>query len=175
AAATSAANHRVAMIPFFIFYSMFGFQRVGDFLWAAGDMRTRGFLMGATAGRTTLAGEGLQHQDGHSQLLASTVPNCRAYDPAYAYELAVIIQDGLRRMYGECESIYYYLTIMNENYPQPAMPVGVERGIVKGGYLIRAATRGTQRATLLGSGTILREVLAAAEILEQEYDVAADV
>ena len=175
AAATSAANHRVAMIPFFIFYSMFGFQRIGDFLWAAGDMRSRGFLLGATAGRTTLAGEGLQHQDGHSQLLATTVPNCRAYDPAYAYELAVILHDGLTRMYVDCESVYYYLTIMNENYAQPAMPVGAERGIVRGGYQVRSGTKGRNRVTLLGSGTILREALAAAEILEEDYDVSADV
>jgi pyruvate dehydrogenase E1 component len=163
------------MVPFYIFYSMFGFQRVGDFLWAAGDMRSRGFLLGATAGRTTLAGEGLQHQDGHSQLVAATIPNCRAYDPAYAYELAVILQDGLRRMYVDCESVFYYVTVMNENYAQPAMPVGVERGIVSGGYPVRSGAKGALRATLLGSGTILREVLAAADILERDYDVAADV
>jgi pyruvate dehydrogenase E1 component len=175
AAATAAANHGIGMVPFYIFYSMFGFQRVGDFLWAAGDMRSRGFLLGATAGRTTLAGEGLQHQDGHSQLVAATIPNCRAYDPAYAYELAVILQDGLRRMYVDCESVFYYVTVMNENYAQPAMPAGVERGIVSGGYPVRSGGNGKLRATLLGSGTILREVLAAADILERDYDVAADV
>ena len=125
------------MVPFYIFYSMFGFQRVGDFIWAAGDMQARGFLLGATAGRTTLAGEGLQHQDGHSQLVATTVPNCVAYDPAYAYELAVIIHDGLRRMYAEQESIFYYITVMNENYVQPAMPAGVQAGILNGGYLLQ--------------------------------------
>jgi pyruvate dehydrogenase E1 component len=163
------------MVPFYIYYSMFGFQRVGDFIWAAGDMRARGFLLGATAGRTTLAGEGLQHQDGHSQLVATTVPNCRAYDPAYAYELAVIIQDGLRRMYADNESIFYYISVMNENYAQPAMPVGAETGIVKGGYALRVGSTGELRATLLGSGTILRECLAAAELLEQRFGVRTDV
>ncbi len=158
AAATSYANHGVPMLPFYIFYSMFGFQRVGDFIWAAGDMRARGFLLGATAGRTTLAGEGLQHQDGHSQLLATTVPNCRAYDPTYAYELAVIIQDGLRRMYVEGEGIFYYISVMNENYAQPALPPGAADGIVRGGYRLRTGGKGKVRATLLGSGTILREV-----------------
>jgi pyruvate dehydrogenase E1 component len=165
---------------------------VGDFIWAAGDIQARGFLLGATAGRTTLAGEGLQHQDGHSQLVATTVPNCRAYDPAYAYELAVIIHDGMKKMYVEGENIFYYLSVMNENYVQPAMPERAEEGILKGAHLIRegslaapktkakaktsAKSSGkTPRATLLGSGTILREVLAAAEILEQDYQVAADV
>ena len=175
AAATSASSHGIAMVPFYIFYSMFGFQRVGDFLWAAGDMRSRGFLLGATAGRTTLAGEGLQHQDGHSQLVATTVPNCRAYDPAYAYELAVIIQHGLQRMYVEGESVFYYLAVMNENYAQPAMPAGAERGILGGGYPVRTGTAGSSRVTLLGSGTILREVIAAADMLEKDYEVAADV
>ncbi len=175
AAATSYANHGISMVPFYIYYSMFGFQRVGDFIWAAGDMRARGFLLGATAGRTTLAGEGLQHQDGHSQLVATTVPNCRAYDPTFAYELAVIIQDGLKRMYVDNESIFYYISVMNENYPQPALPADVEAAIVKGGYLLRAATGGSVRATLLGSGTILRECVAAAELLEQQFGVAADV
>jgi pyruvate dehydrogenase E1 component len=154
---------------------MFGFQRVGDFIWAAGDSRARGFLIGGTAGRTTLAGEGLQHQDGHSHLLATTVPNCRAYDPAWAYELVVIIHDGMQRMYVEHENIFYYLSVMNENYVQPAMPVGAEQGILKGGYLMRPGAKGKLRTTLLGSGTILREVLAAAEILEADYNVAADV
>jgi pyruvate dehydrogenase E1 component len=175
AASTSYANHATAMVPFYIYYSMFGFQRVGDFIWAAGDMRARGFLMGGTAGRTTLAGEGLQHQDGHSQLVATTVPNCRAYDPAYAYELAVIIQHGMQRMYVEGESVFYYITVMNENYAQPALPTGAESGIVKGGYLLRAGGKGKVRATLLGSGTILREVLAAAEALERDFGVPADV
>jgi pyruvate dehydrogenase E1 component len=175
AAATSYANHGTAMVPFYIYYSMFGFQRVGDFIWAAGDMRARGFLMGGTAGRTTLAGEGLQHQDGHSQLVATTVPNCRAYDPAYAYELAVIIQHGMQRMYADGEGIFYYITVMNENYAQPAMPAGVEAGIVNGGYLLRPGGKGKVRTTLLGSGTILREVLAAAEMLERDFGVPADV
>jgi pyruvate dehydrogenase E1 component len=169
------------MVPFYIYYSMFGFQRVGDFIWAAADLQVKGFLLGATAGRTTLAGEGLQHQDGHSLLLASTVPNCVAYDPCYAYELAVIVQDGLRRMYGEGESIFYYLTVMNENYTHPAMPEGVEAGILKGMYQLRAGAvaptkaKTTPRVRLLGSGTILREVEAAAAMLEADHGIAADV
>jgi pyruvate dehydrogenase E1 component len=175
AAATAYSNHGMSMVPFYIFYSMFGFQRVGDFIWAAGDIQARGFLLGATAGRTTLAGEGLQHQDGHSQLVATTVPNCVAYDPAYAYELAVIIHDGMRRMYVEQESIFYYITVMNENYPQPALPQGSETGILKGAYLLRAGGTGKLRTTLLGSGTILRECLEAAKILEADYGVRADV
>lgn len=175
AAATAYSNHGVPMVPFYIYYSMFGFQRVGDFIWAGGDMRARGFLLGGTAGRTTLAGEGLQHQDGHSHVLASTVPNCRAYDPAYAYELAVIVHDGLKRMYAEEENIFYYLTLMNENYAQPAMPEGVEEGILRGMYRVREGGEGRHRVQLMGSGTILREVLAAAELLESEFDVSADV
>jgi pyruvate dehydrogenase E1 component len=175
AAGTAYANHGVAMVPFYIFYSMFGFQRVGDFIWAGGDMQSRGFLIGGTAGRTTLAGEGLQHQDGHSQLVATTVPNCVAYDPTYAYELAVIVQDGLRRMYAEQENVFYYVTCMNENYAHPAMPEGVAEGILKGMYLLRRGGRGRVRVNLLGSGTILREVLAAAELLEQEFGVPGDV
>jgi pyruvate dehydrogenase E1 component len=175
AAGTAYANHGRSMVPFYIYYSMFGFQRVGDFIWAAGDIQARGFLMGATAGRTTLAGEGLQHQDGHSQIVATTVPNCRAYDPAWAYELTVIIHDGMQRMYVEHENIFYYISVMNENYLQPAMPAGAEQGILKGGYLLRQGAKGKLRTTLLGSGTILREVLAAAEILEADYKVAADV
>ncbi len=175
AAATSYTNQGVPMVPFYIFYSMFGFQRVGDFIWAAGDMRARGFLLGATAGRTTLAGEGLQHQDGHSQLVATTVPNCRAYDPTYAYELAVIIQDGLRRMYGEGEGVFYYISVMNENYAQPPLPAGAAAGIVQGGYRLREGGKGKVRTTLLGSGTILREVLAAAELLETQFKIPADV
>ncbi|HWW28579.1 MAG TPA: pyruvate dehydrogenase (acetyl-transferring), homodimeric type [Steroidobacteraceae bacterium] len=175
AAATAYANHGVSMVPFYIYYSMFGFQRVGDFIWAAGDSRARGFLVGGTAGRTTLAGEGLQHQDGHSQLVATTVPNCVAYDPTYAYELAVIVQDGLRRMYQEQESVFYYITCMNENYAHPAMPAGVAQGILNGMYLLQIGGRGKVRVTLFGSGTILREVLAAAELLEKNYGVPADV
>jgi pyruvate dehydrogenase E1 component len=178
AAATAYANHGQAMIPFYIYYSMFGFQRVGDLIWAAGDMQARGFLIGGTAGRTTLAGEGLQHQDGHSHLAASTIPNCISYDPAFAYELAVIVQDGMRRMYQEKENRFYYITVMNENYPQPAMPEGVEEGIRRGIYPVRRADDGDERAPraqLLGSGTILREVLAAADLLERDFGVAADV
>jgi len=180
AAGSAYSNHGVHMVPFYIFYSMFGFQRVGDFIWAAGDLQTRGFLMGATAGRTTLAGEGLQHQDGHSQLLATMVPNCRAYDPAYAYELAVIVQDGLRRMYAEGENIFYYVTVMNENYAMPAMPAGAEEGILKGIYALPSAAVAkvdtkTPRATLIGSGTILREVIAAAEMLERDHGVRCEV
>ena len=176
AAGTAYSNHGINMVPFYIFYSMFGFQRVGDFIWAAGDQQVRGFLIGATAGRTTLAGEGLQHQDGHSQLVATTVPNCIAYDPAYGYELAVIIQDGMRRMYTEQESVFYYITTMNENYPQPALPQGAEAGILKGAYRLQAAGKGGKlRATLLGSGTILREVRAAAAQLEADYGVRSEV
>ena len=175
AAATAYANHGVNMIPFYIYYSMFGFQRVGDYLWAAGDMQARGFLLGATAGRTTLAGEGLQHQDGHSLLAASTIPNCVAYDPTYSYELAVIIQDGMRRMYQERENIFYYLTCMNENYAHPAMPTGTEAGILKGMYLLKSVGKTTSKVTLLGSGTILREVEAAAVILEQEFKISSDI
>jgi pyruvate dehydrogenase E1 component len=175
AAGTASANHGVHMVPFYIYYSMFGFQRIGDFAWAAGDMQARGFLVGGTAGRTTLAGEGLQHQDGHSQLVATTIPNCVAYDPTFAYELAVIVQDGLRRMYVEQEKIFYYVTCMNENYTQPAMPEGVHDGILKGMYRYRQGGKGKVRATLLGSGTILREVIKAADVLEQDFGVAADV
>lgn len=180
AAATAYSTHGVQMIPFFIFYSMFGFQRIGDLAWAAGDMRCRGFLLGGTAGRTTLNGEGLQHEDGHSHLAASTIPNCISYDPTFAYELAVIIQDGMRRMYQEQEDVYYYITVMNENYPQPEMPKNAEQGILQGMYLFREGNKtnagsSALRVQLLGSGTILREVIAAAEILEQEFDVAADI
>ena len=175
AAGTSYSNHGLPMIPFFIFYSMFGFQRVGDFIWAGADMQARGFLIGGTAGRTTLNGEGLQHQDGHSHLAASTVPNCIAYDPTYAYELAVILQDGLRRMFHEQERVFYYVTTMNENYVQPAMPEGVEDGIRRGLYRLREPGKGDARVRLLGSGTILREVEAAAEMLESDYGVSAEV
>jgi len=174
AAGTAYSNHNVQMIPFYIYYSMFGFQRVGDLMWAAGDMRAKGFLVGGTAGRTTLAGEGLQHQDGHSLLSMSQIPNCVSYDPCYAYELAVIVQDGLRRMYQEGEQVFYYLTVMNENYAHPEMPKGVEEGIIKGMYKLKDV--GTKaKVQLLGSGTILRETLAAAEILASEYKVDADI
>ena len=176
AAATSYSTSDFPMVPFYIYYSMFGFQRIGDLAWAAGDSQARGFLIGATAGRTTLNGEGLQHQDGHSHLLASTIPNCVSYDPAYAYELAVIVQDGLRRMFQEGENRFYYITTMNENYVQPAMPEGVEDGIIRGIYnLRRSSSREALRVQLLGAGTILREVEAAAEILERDYQVAADI
>jgi len=179
AAGTAYANHGINTIPFFIYYSMFGFQRIGDLIWAAADMRTRGFLVGGTAGRTTLAGEGLQHQDGHSHVLALSVPNCLAYDPAFAYELAVIIQEGIKRMYVDGESIFYYLTVTNEPLPMPEMPSepGVREGILKGLYRFQpAARRDTNlRAQLLGSGTILFEVLKAQHILEEKYGVAADV
>ena len=163
------------MIPFYIFYSMFGFQRVGDLIWAAGDMQARGFLIGGTSGRTTLNGEGLQHQDGHSHLMSSTVPNCVSYDPTYAYELAVILQDGMRRMYAEQESVFYYVTTMNENYFHPAMPEGVEEGIRRGIYCLRRAPAGDKRVALLGCGTILRESERAAEILAEDYGIMADV
>lgn len=177
AAATSYSTHGIQMIPFFIFYSMFGFQRIGDLAWAAGDMRCRGFLLGGTAGRTTLNGEGLQHEDGHSHIVASTIPNCVSYDPAFAYELAVIVQDGLRRMYQEQEDVYYYITVMNENYAHPAMPAGVEEAILKGMYLFNKGENDANapRVRLLGAGAILREVIAAAEILKNEYQVHADV
>jgi pyruvate dehydrogenase E1 component len=175
AAATAYSNHNVQMVPFYIYYSMFGFQRIGDFVWAAGDMQARGFLIGATAGRTTLAGEGLQHQDGHSLMAASAIPNCRSYDPTFAYELAVIIQDGLRRMIGEQENIFYYVTCMNENYAHPPMPPGVEDGILKGMYLYDVDQQGKIRVQLMGSGTILREVIAAAELLRKDHRIRVDV
>jgi pyruvate dehydrogenase E1 component len=199
AAATAYSVHRTPLVPFFIFYSMFGFQRVGDFAWAAADMRARGFLLGATAGRTTLNGEGLQHEDGHSHLLSSAIPNCRSYDPTFSYELAVILQDGLRRMYAEQEDVYYYVTLMNENYPHPAMPEGAATDLLEGMYLFRGATPpaekgGKERAgkgaardraaagagkrprvQLLGSGTIFREVIAAADLLAADFGVDADL
>ena len=175
AAGTSYASHRFPMIPFYIYYSMFGFQRVGDLAWAAGDSQARGFLMGGTSGRTTLAGEGLQHQDGHSQILASTIPNCRAYDPTFAYELAVIVYDGLARMVRDCENVFYYITVMNENYVQPPMPEGVKEGILEGLYLLREGADRKLRVQLLGSGAILREVIAAADLLEQDFEIAADI
>jgi pyruvate dehydrogenase E1 component len=180
AAATSYSVSGTQMVPFYIFYSMFGFQRIGDLAWAAGDSRARGFLLGATAGRTTLNGEGLQHEDGHSHLLSATIPNCVSYDPTFAYELAVIIQEGLRRMVQNQEDVYYYITLMNENYSHPEMPKGVEQGILKGMYLLREGGREKGKAEkprvqLIGSGVILREVIAAAELLEQDWGVVADI
>ncbi len=177
AAGSAYATHGINTIPFFIYYSMFGFQRIADFIWAAADMRSRGFLLGGTAGRTTLAGEGLQHQDGNSHVLALSVPNLLAFDPAYAYEIAVILQDGIRRMYKDGESIFYYITVMNEPYPMPAMPAGAKEGILKGMYKLRAAPerKAKLRAQLFGSGAILNEVLRAQEILDQKFGVAADV
>jgi pyruvate dehydrogenase E1 component len=175
AAGTSYSNHDIQMIPFFIFYSMFGFQRVGDFIWAAGDMQARGFLLGGTSGRTTLNGEGLQHEDGHSHLLAATVPNCVAYDPTYAYEVAVVLQDGLRRMHQEQENVFYYVTLMNENYVHPAMPEGAAEGIRRGLYRLKSGKGDGARVQLLGSGAILREVEAAAELLASDWGVVADV
>jgi pyruvate dehydrogenase E1 component len=176
AAATSYANHGLAMIPFFVFYSMFGFQRVGDLIWAAADAKARGFLIGGTSGRTTLNGEGLQHQDGQSHLMAATVPSCVAYDPTYAYELAVIVQDGLRRMVAEGEDVFFYVTTLNENYQHPSMPDGAEEGIRKGLYLLREGPAGdAPRVQLMGSGAILREVEAAAELLAERFGVLSDV
>jgi len=175
ASGTSYTNHDVQTVPFYIYYSMFGFQRIGDFIWAGADLQSRGFLIGGTAGRTTLAGEGLQHQDGHSLVHASTVPNCVSYDPTYAYELAVIIQDGLRRMIAEQENVFYYIACMNENYVHPPMPAGVEDGILRGMYLLDVAGQGTVRPQLMGSGTILREVIAAAELLEKDFGIPCDV
>ena len=176
AAQTAYSAHGVTMLPFYIFYSIFGFQRVADLIWAAGDSRARGFLIGATSGRTTLSGEGLQHQDGSSHVIAATFPNCVSYDPTYGYELAVIVQDGVRRMLDNQEDVFYYLTVTNENYRMPAMPAGVEEGILRGMYLLRAGSSSAKhRVQLMGCGTILREVLAAAEILERDYHVAADV
>ena len=176
AAATSYSTNSYSMVPFYIYYSMFGFQRIGDLAWLAGDMQARGFMIGATAGRTTLNGEGLQHEDGHSHLMANTIPNCKSYDPTYNYELAVIIQDGMKRMYGEKENCFYYITTMNENYVHPAMPEGAEEGIIKGMYKLEAGkSKKKNRVQLMGSGTILREVEAAAEILRNDYSVEADI
>jgi pyruvate dehydrogenase E1 component len=179
AAATSYSVSDCPMIPFYIYYSMFGFQRIGDLAWAAGDSRARGFLLGGTAGRTTLNGEGLQHEDGHSHLLAATIPNCVSYDPTYAHEVAVIIQDGLRRMFSEQEDVFYYLTLMNENYVHPGLPENrrddVVEGIRRGMYLLHSTEGSGPRVQLMGSGTILREVEAAAELLASDWDVAADI
>tara|TARA_B100000700_G_scaffold142039_1_gene158001 strand:+ start:1077 stop:3737 length:2661 start_codon:yes stop_codon:yes gene_type:complete len=175
AAGTSYSNNSQHMIPFFIYYSMFGFQRVGDFIWAAADMRTKGFLIGGTAGRTTLNGEGLQHQDGHSHLMASTIPNLKAYDPAYAYEIAVIIQNGLDVMYSQNEDVFYYITLENENYVQPEMPKGVEEGIIKGMYQIKNTKRNDIKVQLLGSGPILNEVIAASKLLKDDWGIESDI
>ena len=179
AAGTSYSTSNMPMIPFYVYYSMFGFQRVGDFAWAAGDMRTRGFLIGGTSGRTTLNGEGLQHEDGHSHVLASTIPNCVGYDPTYAYEVAVIIRSGLKRMYVDNEDVYFYITTLNENYPHPAMPEGAEEGILKGMYKLRTVEaeggNPTLKTRLLGSGAILREVEAGAELLAKDFGVSSEI
>jgi pyruvate dehydrogenase E1 component len=177
AAATSYSSSNVPMIPFFVYYSMFGFQRIGDLAWAAGDMRSRGFLVGGTSGRTTLNGEGLQHQDGHSHIISSTVPNCLSYDPTFGYEVAVIVQRGLERMYRDQEDVYYYITVLNENYEHPAMPEGAEDGIIKGMYLFKAADPKIKgpRVQLIGSGAILREVIAGAELLKKDFGISADI
>jgi pyruvate dehydrogenase E1 component len=179
--ATSYSTNNVPMIPFYIYYSMFGLQRVGDLAWLAGDMRARGFLLGGTAGRTTLNGEGLQHEDGHSHILASTIPNCVSYDPTFAYEVVTIVREGMRRMYEEQKDVYYYITLMNENYPHPALAdasKGAEEGILKGLYLLKSggetAKKGS-RVQLVGSGTILREVMAAADLLKSDFGVTADI
>ena len=175
AAATSYANSDFAMIPFYIYYSMFGFQRIGDLAWAAGDMHARGFLLGGTAGRTTLNGEGLQHEDGHSHIQADLIPNCVSYDPTFQYEVAVIVQDGLRRMYANNEDVFYYITLMNENYAHPDMPEGAEQDILKGMYLLKAGGKGDKKVQLMGSGTILQEVIAGAELLKADFGVEADI
>jgi pyruvate dehydrogenase E1 component len=176
AAATAYSHSNQVTVPFYTFYSMFGMQRIGDLAWAAADQRARGFLLGATAGRTTLNGEGLQHEDGHSHILSSVIPNCVSYDPTYGHEVAVIIHDGLRRMVTNQEDVFYYITLMNENYEHPPMPEGAEEGILKGLYLLKPSkAKSKLRVQLLGSGTILREVEAAAQLLEADWDVAADV
>ncbi|QFT61340.1 pyruvate dehydrogenase (acetyl-transferring), homodimeric type [Roseivivax sp. THAF30] len=176
AAATAYSTHGVPMIPFYIFYSMFGFQRIGDFAWAAGDSRARGFMLGGTAGRTTLNGEGLQHEDGHSHILAGTVPNCISYDPTFSYEVAVIVQNGLQRMYADQEDVYYYITLMNENYAHPEMPTGAEEGIIKGLYRMQKTSRpGKKHVNLMGSGTILIQAIRAAEMLKEDFGVSSDI
>ncbi|HEY0488133.1 MAG TPA: pyruvate dehydrogenase (acetyl-transferring), homodimeric type, partial [Telluria sp.] len=176
AAATSYSTNNRVMIPFYTFYSMFGMQRIGDLAWAAGDMRARGFLMGGTAGRTTLNGEGLQHEDGHSHIMAATIPNCMPYDPTFAHEVAVIVQDGLRRMVAEQQDVFYYITLMNENYTHPGLKPGSEEGILKGMYLLQEGdANAKQRVQLIGSGTILRESIFAAELLLKDWGIAADV
>jgi pyruvate dehydrogenase E1 component len=175
AAGTAYSNYRLPMIPFYMYYSMFGFQRVGDMAWAFADSRGKGFLMGGTAGRTTMLGEGLQHQDGHSIVLASTVPTCATYDPAFVYELATIVQDGLRRMYEKGEDLFYYITMYNEDYVMPEMPEGVREGILRGVYRLRPAVQGKAVAQLFGSGPILNEALRAQQILADKYNVPTDV
>ena len=175
AAGSSYYTHGVNMIPFYIYYSMFGFQRIGDLAWAAGDMQVRGFLIGGTAGRTTLAGEGLQHQDGHSLIVAGTIPNCISYDPTFAYELAVIIHDGMQRMYCRQDNVFYYITAMNENYHHPALPEGAEEGIIKGMYCFREGQKKGLKVQLMGSGTILREVIAAADLLKEDFNIESDI
>ena len=175
AAATSYSTTGIQTIPFYIFYSMFGFQRIGDLAWAAGDSRARGFLLGATAGRTTLNGEGLQHEDGHSHLISATIPNCVSYDPCFAYELAVIIQNGLERMIQNQEDVYYYITVMNENYQHPEMPKNIEKNIIQGIYKFSESKLKAPKVQLMGSGVILREVIAAAKMLESEWNVSADI
>ena len=176
AAATAYSNHGVPMIPFFIYYSMFGFQRIGDLAWAAGDSRARGFMLGGTAGRTTLNGEGLQHEDGHSHILAGTIPNCISYDPTFQHEVAVIVQHGLKRMYENQEDVYFYLTLMNENYAHPDMPAGCEDGIIRGLYRLKEVRKpGKKHVNLLGSGTILIQAMKAADILQADFGVSADI
>jgi pyruvate dehydrogenase E1 component len=176
AAGTAYSTLNINMVPFYIYYSMFGFQRVGDLCWLAGDIQAKGFLIGGTAGRTTLNGEGLQHQDGHGMILAGHIPNCVAYDPTYAYEMAVIVHHGLKRMYEQQDNVFYYITAMNENYEMPAMPAGAEDGIIKGMYLLREGNKKKKlHAQLLGSGTILREVIAAADLLESDFNVSCDI
>ena len=175
AAATSYSTNNRIMVPFYVYYSMFGFQRIGDLAWAAGDMQARGFLLGGTSGRTTLNGEGLQHEDGHSHILASTIPNCISYDPSFAHEVGVILHHGLKRMVEKQDNVYYYLTLLNENYPMPGLKLGTEDQIIKGMYLLEESTGKTPRVNLLGSGTILRESIAAKALLESEWGVAANV
>jgi pyruvate dehydrogenase E1 component len=175
AAATSYSTNNRIMIPFYVFYSMFGFQRVGDLAWAAGDMQARGFLLGGTSGRTTLNGEGLQHEDGHSHVLAGTIPNCVSYDPTFAHEVGVILHHGLVRMVEQQDNVYFYLTLLNENYPQPGLKAGTEEQIIKGMYLLEEGAKKTPRVNLLGSGTILRESIAARALLEKDFGVAANV
>ena len=175
AAATSYTNSGMQMIPFYIFYSMFGFQRIGDLVWAAGDMQARGFLIGATSGRTTLNGEGLQHEDGHSQIMAGNVPNCISYDPTFSYELMVIMQNGMERMFKKQDNVFYYITTMNENYPHLGLRKGQEKNIIKGMYLLRKGKNGKTRVQLLGSGSILREAIAAADLLSADFKVQADI
>jgi pyruvate dehydrogenase E1 component len=175
AAGTAYANYKVPMVPFFTYYSMFGFQRIGDMMWAFADARGKGFLMGGTAGKTTLAGEGLQHQDGHSLVLSSTVPTCHSYDPAYVYEIAVIAQDGMRRMYQAGEDRFYYITLYNEDYAMPEMPAGAEEGILRGIYKYRSSAQGQAVVQLFGSGAILNEALRAQDILAEKYGVHSDV